>query len=96
LVPVAGLETAKPVSRAFACVCNRLQERMLRSQKQNAKNAPKRRETKGNEKVLSSIVIKILPCVILCSLSAFQSIRARSELIKKLSLPGEDDFSQAD
>src|SRR6266511_5462684 len=53
----------------------RLQERMLRSQNQNAKNTPKRTETKLNEEFLSSIVIKTLPLVILCP---FPSIRARS------------------
>src|SRR2546429_9527348 len=80
MVPTEGVETAKRSSRVFACVCNGLQERKLRSQRQNAPNASKRTETKGNEKFLSSIVIKkLLPLVILC---AFPLIRARSELIK--------------
>jgi len=58
MVPTEGVETAEPVSLAFVCFCNRLQERKLRSQKQNAKNASERTKAKENEKVLSSIVIK--------------------------------------
>src|SRR5213594_3852000 len=42
----------------FASFCNSLQERMLRSQNQNAEIASERTKTKGNEKFLSSIVIK--------------------------------------
>src|SRR6266566_2880677 len=38
MVPTEGVETAKRASRVFACVCNRLPERKLRSQRQNAPN----------------------------------------------------------
>src|SRR2546425_5023929 len=79
MVPTEGVETAKRSSRVFACVCNRLPERKLRSQRQNAPNASKRTETKGNEKFLSSIVIKkVLPLVILCALS-IDSCKVRTD-----------------
>ncbi len=64
-LPTEGVETAKRVSPAFALFRNGLQERMLRSQNQNDKITPKRTETKENEELLSSIVIKI-HAVIFC------------------------------
>jgi len=58
MVPTEGVESAQRISFLFASFCNCLQERMLRSQNQNAEIASERTKTKQNEKFLSSIVIK--------------------------------------
>src|SRR2546430_5476056 len=44
-----GVESAQRFLFVFACFCNHLQERMLRSQNQNTEIASKRTKTKGNE-----------------------------------------------
>ncbi len=87
MVPTEGVETAEPVSLAFVCFCNRLQERKLRSQKQvrnclrkrrlrsqkqNAKIASERTNAKENERILSSIVIKNIG--FLCGASFSESL----------------------
>src|SRR2546423_4122561 len=58
MVPTEGVEAAQRFLFVFACFCNCLQERMLRSQNQNAEILSKRTKTKRNEQKLSAIVIK--------------------------------------
>jgi hypothetical protein len=60
MVPTEEVEAAQRFSLASACFCNCLEERMLRSQNQNAEIASERTKTKENEKFLSAIVIKNL------------------------------------